>query len=85
MRHHTETGGDVIGHCGCAVPLDAAPPASEASVAPSPSGPALHAATPGVLATGLELPGDGLPGAGPVLTVPDHGPPWRLSGTGFRC
>jgi hypothetical protein len=84
MRHQTEAGGDVIGHCGCKTstePLD-----QEASVStPAPphvSAAAVLAAAPAVeTAPSPESEATCIPtrAGGPI-----HSPP-RLTGSGFRC
>jgi hypothetical protein len=84
MRHATQTGGDVIGHCACQ-------PASEpleqsASVStPAPphvSGDAVLSVAPAVeMVPSPESEASGIPtrAGGPI-----HSPP-RLTGSGFRC
>jgi hypothetical protein len=84
MRHHTETGGDVIGHCGCQVAPQPLEP--EASVSTPPTA---HVIVAAMLSDGGSLDTEPSPesaawfftsaGGGPI-----HSPP-RLTGSGFRC
>jgi hypothetical protein len=84
MRHQTEAGGGVIGHCGC--PTATEPLGQEASVsAPAPP----QASVAAVLSDGPSV--DTVPSPEPdpwrfptSAVGPIHSPP-RLTGSGFRC
>lgn len=84
MRHETEAGGDVIGHCGCDVAAD--PVGREASVStPAPA----HEDVGAVPSGGPSV--DALPApeshswrSAAMTSGPNHSPP-RLTGSGFRC
>ncbi len=84
MRHQTETGGDVIGYCGCQT-APAEP--SDEVVASAPASP--HASLLGVLSDALSAeifrPRDPEPlVAEAALNAAGSSPP-RLTGSGFRC
>jgi hypothetical protein len=84
MRHQTEAGGDVIGHCGCGTA--AGPFGQEASVStPAPE----HSSAAAVLSDGLSIetvPSRASDASWAPTTAggPIHSPP-RLTGSGFRC
>ncbi len=83
MKHATESGGDVIGRCGCqAAPGPAGDPVS---VAP-PSLDPLHVAGPIALPVTFASPAAAFSLGSPAAsTVPADQSPPPLSGTGFRC
>lgn len=84
MRHQTEAGGDVIGHCGCqAAPVPLGQETSLSTPAPP------HVSVAGVVADGPSV--DAVPSPASVAWCatataggPIHSPP-RLTGSGFRC
>jgi hypothetical protein len=84
MRHQTEAGGDVIGHCGCQAAPDAA--GQETSVSTPASE---HASLSAVLSGGpsvetIPAPDSDAWSAATIASGPIHSPP-RLTGSGFRC
>ncbi len=84
MRHQTESGGDVIGHCGCQAAPD--PLGQEASVS-TPAPPQVSVTA--VIADGPSVAAVPSPQSGPwrastPMRGPIHSPP-RLAGSGFRC
>jgi hypothetical protein len=84
IRHQTESGGDVIGHCGCQAA--AGDPGDRVAVSVAPTSPdrtdapALTALPPSIPSTAA-LPAAWVDSA----PVPTNSSPPRLSGTGFRC
>jgi hypothetical protein len=84
MRHQTDTGGDVVGYCGC----QAAPEAhADGVVASTPASP--HVTIVVVLADPLSAemlrpPEPGSPVGDAARDGADSSPP-RLTGSGFRC
>jgi hypothetical protein len=85
MRHRTDTGGDVIGRCGCQAPVGSTEDDAVVSVPVSPKGSLVQVALTAEIATVVLPPVD----AGSLTVAsrpagPGQSPP-RLSGAGFRC
>jgi hypothetical protein len=85
MRHQSDAGGDVIGHCGCVTPSQ--PREGAADVATAVSAPESHGA--GVPAAIRTADASFDPGRGflVLFASPPAAPPSppRLTGAGFRC
>jgi hypothetical protein len=85
IRHQTETGGPVIGHCGCPVPHGADGGTSGVTTsAPVPGGVAPDAVAAAVPPVPTPASSAGPSTADASLSGPSPGPP-HLSGSGFRC
>jgi hypothetical protein len=85
MRHQTDTGGEVIGYCGCETPSRSGERDSVASTSvPSPEGPGAGVVASAGVADTVSEPGALHPVAFARPSAAGPGPP-RLSGAGFRC
>ncbi len=85
MRHQTETGGLVIGHCPCRVPSAGEEPGPAVSTAAaSAERPAQDAVATASVAAVLDLAPPAVQFVGVASSLVDTSPP-RLTGAGFRC